>query len=74
MNNIVFDYSKLLGKIKEKYDTQINFVKDIDLSLSSLNQRLNNKIDFTPRDIKTICEKLDINKSEIPDYFFTEKV
>lgn len=74
MNNIIFDYSKLLGKIKEKYDTQVNFVKDIDLSLSSLNQRLNNKIDFTTRDIKTICEKLDINKSEIPDYFFTEKV
>jgi hypothetical protein len=71
---IVYDYSKLLGRIKEKYGTRENLVKEITISSTSLNLRLNNKLKFDQQDIKELCIALDINEEEIPDYFFKEKV
>lgn len=71
---IVYDYSKLLGRIKEKYGIRENLVKEITISSTSLNLRLNNKLKFDQQDIKELCIALDINEEEIPDYFFKEKV
>ena len=71
---IVYDYSKLLGRIKEKYGTRENLVKEITISSTSLNLRLNNKLKFDQQDIKELCIALDINEEEIPDYFFKEEV
>lgn len=71
---IIYDYSKLLGRIKEKYGTRENLVKEITISSTSLNLRLNNKLKFDQQDIKELCIALDIEEDEIPDYFFKEKV
>lgn len=71
---IIYDYSKLLGRIKEKYSTRENLVKEITISSTSLNLRLNNKLKFDQQDIKELCIALDIEEDEIPDYFFKEKV
>jgi hypothetical protein len=71
---ITYDYSKLLGRIKEKYGTRENLVKKITISSTSLNLRLNNKLRFDQQDIKELCRALDIEEEEIPDYFFKEKV
>lgn len=71
---IIYDYSKLLGRIKEKYGTRENLVKEITISSTSLNLRLNNKLKFDQQDIKELCIALDIEEEEIPDYFFKEKV
>ena len=71
---ITYDYSKLLGRIKEKYGTRENLVKKITISSTSLNLRLNNKLRFDQQDIKELCMALDIEEEEIPDYFFQEKV
>ena len=46
MDVIIYDYSKLLGRIKEKYGTRENLVKEITISSTSLNLRLNNKLKF----------------------------
>ncbi len=74
MDVIIYDYSKLLGRIKEKYGTRENLVKEITISSTSLNLRLNNKLKFDQQDIKELCIALDIEEEEIPDYFFKEKV
>lgn len=74
MEVIIYDYSKLLGRIKEKFGTRENLVKEITISSTSLNLRLNNKLKFDQQDIKELCIALDIEEDEIPDYFFKEKV
>lgn len=72
-HKICFDYSALEGKIKQYYGTQEKFAMAISMSRSKLNQVLQNKSDFTSRKIQTICKLLDINNSEIPEYFFKPK-
>ena len=74
MTKIIYDYSKLLGRIKEKNGTRENLIKVITISATSLNLRLNNKLKFNQQDIKELSEALDIQEHEIPDYFFKEKV
>ena len=49
-------------------------MKEITISSTSLNLRLNNKLRFDQQDIKELCRALDIEEEEIPDYFFKEKV
>lgn len=70
---IEFDYSLLEGKIKQYYDTQENFANQVPMSRSSLNNKLNNKSDFTLRHIKRFAELLNITEEEIGQVFFKEK-
>ena len=70
----MFDYRALEGKIKEYYDTQDNFALAIPMSRSTLNQKLQNKVDFTSKNIYAISKLLNINDSDIGKYFFTQKV
>ena len=69
-----FDYSRLIGRIKDRCKTQEEFAKRIKMGRVSINKRLNNKLDFDASEIQAACEVLDIPKEEIPDYFFTRKV
>lgn len=65
-----FNYDKLRGKIKEKCGTQDRFAERMNLGRVSISQRLNNKLDFTSKEIEKACKILDIPYSEIPEYFF----
>lgn len=65
-----FDYSKLNGKIKEIYDNQSNFAKELGMSRASLNAKLNNRFDFTQKEILKSCELLNLPKNKIYEYFF----
>lgn len=69
-----FDYSKLSGRIVEKYGTQMNFADAIGLSERSVSLKLNSKIGWKQSEIMRICEALEIGIDEIPDYFFADKV
>ncbi len=69
-----FDYSRLRGRIKEKCDTQDAFAERLGIGRVSLSQRLNNLLDFSQDEMFKACDVLDINKAEIPSYFFTVKV
>lgn len=73
-NKTIFDYSRLLGKIKEKCNTQNEFARQMKMSRTSLSKRLNNLIDFTSDEILRACKILDISDTDIPLYFFTTKV
>ena len=69
-----FDYSKLLGRIREYGFTQERIASEIGMSVSTLSFKLNNKAFFTQKEIKIICYLLEIETAEIGVYFFTPKV
>ena len=69
-----FDYSKLLGRIKECGYTQESLALAVGMAVSTLSLKLNNKAFFSQLEIRKICELLDIPISMSGDYFFTPKV
>ena len=71
---IVFDYSKLLGRIKEFGFTQETFAKHIGITPGSMSEKVNNKAFFKQKEIVASCEALDIEISEYGVYFFARKV
>ena len=66
----MFNYSKLLGRMRELGYTQEKLAKAIGLNESTLNAKLNNKGYFNNNHIDKICEVLDISKEEIGSYFY----
>ncbi len=71
---MVYDYSKLLGKIKECGFTQETLAKHIGIAESSMCLKLNNKAKWNQIEVSLICEALGIESEEIGAYFFTKKV
>lgn len=69
-----FDYSKLLGRMKEKQFNQEKLAEKIGNTPATLSLKLNNKAKFKQSEISVICDVLDIGYSDIGDYFFTNKV
>lgn len=69
-----FDYSRLRGKIREKYSTERAFAEDLGLGRASLSQKLNGEVDFTQGQIHRAVRLLGIEPREISSYFFTTKV
>lgn len=63
-------YSKLRGKIREKYGTQEPFAEDMGMHPSTLSGRLSKKTDFTAPEIEKACELLELTYADIPEYFF----
>lgn len=74
LRKVIFDYSKLRGRIVEKYGTQGKFAEANDMSDRSISLKLNNGIGLSQEEIIDWCKKLDICISDIPAYFFKEKV
>ena len=70
----MYDYSKLLAKIIEQYHSRFQFALEVGLTAQTLNAKLNNKRSFTQREIEFIIKELNIDRSEIVDYFFTHKL
>lgn len=68
------DYSRLKGRIKEKFRTQAIFAKELGISSVSLSAKLNNAVSFSQNEINKSCELLDIPPIEISIYFFKTKV
>ena len=71
---MAFNYDKLCGRIREFFKTQDRFAKALGMGCSSLNKRLTNKLEFTSGEIFLACQLLQIEKEEIPTYFFTISV
>lgn len=71
---MAYDYSKLLGRITEKYGTQSKFSGDMGISERSLSLKLNGKRTFKQNEISKACSLLGIDGADIPSYFFTLKV
>jgi len=71
---LAFDYSKLKGRIVEKFDTQQAFSKAIGLSEKSVSDKLNGKKSWKQKEIMKAINVLQIADGEVQDYFFKEKV
>lgn len=69
-----FDYSKLLGRIKECGYIQGTLAEEIGMANSTMSLKLNNKAFFTQPEIEKIRNLLRIPYEEIWLYFFTLKV
>ena len=68
-----FDYSKLLGRIREYGYTQKTLAVAVGMSLTQMNQCLNGKFNFKHKYILAICKVLDIPIEEIGSYFYALK-
>lgn len=68
------DYAKLRGLIREKYHTERAFAEAIGLTPAALSLKLNNKDEWSDREIAKACEVLGIDLEMIGLYFFTPKV
>lgn len=68
------DFSKLSGKIVEKYGTQYNFAIALGLSERSLSLKLNNRVGWRDEEIERAIELLELDLNDIPAYFFTNNV
>lgn len=65
-----FKYAKLRGRIIEKFGTNGNFSVALGISQNSLSLKLNNKTNFSQKDIVEWCDLLDIDLKDVGDYFY----
>lgn len=71
---MVFDYSKLRGRIVEKYGSASGFAEELGVLVQQISPKLTNKKSITKKDILVWSEKLEIPIDDIGAYFFTPKV
>lgn len=69
-----FDFSKLLGRIKEYGYTQASVANILGISENAFTNKIKCRHYFTALEIASICNLLAIVKEEIGIYFFTIKV
>lgn len=71
---LIYDYSKLLGRIVEKVGTQAKFAELLGRSERTISLKLNNKIPWTQEEMLKTCKILHIDLADIQYYFFTQIV
>ena len=71
---MIFDFSRLRGRIVEKYGTCDNFAAAMEHSKVWLSSRLNNLVSWRAPEMREAAALLDIPVDEIPDFFLTLKV
>lgn len=69
-----YDYSKLIGRIVELFQTRKNFATTMGMSVSALSNKLHGATSFSQDEIFRAIDILRIKPEEIQDYFFTQKV
>lgn len=67
----LYNYDRLLGKMREKHITQAELAKKIGISATSMYFSFKNRRDFRQDEILSVCGFLDIPLTEIPAYFFS---
>ncbi len=66
-----FAYDKLRGRIKERFGTQDRFADALNISRTTLSQKLNNVTEFTQTEMFTAMRALGEDLSAVDSYFFT---
>ena len=69
-----YDYSKLLGKIREVYKTQDRFTKGLQIGRTALYSRLNGSTEWTQLEIERTMKLLGEPMTSVGSYFFKRKV
>lgn len=68
------DYSKLRGLIRTYFSTNAAFAKALGISECALSQKLNNRSEWTRKEMGKAAGLLHFPVAEIPVYFFTPDV
>ena len=71
---MAFDYSRLRGRIVEKYKNQIEFARRMQWSERTLSLKLNGKVAWKQPEIGKAIELLGLKDDDILAYFFMKKV
>lgn len=67
-----FNYSKLKGRIVEKYGNQISFIDKISMSEVTFIKKTKTGF-FNQKEIEEIISVLDLTINDIPYYFFCKE-
>lgn len=67
---VVYNFSKLRGKIVEVCGSQDKFAREIGLVPRTLTAKLNNEVPFKVPDIEKSLAVLGLARKDIPIYFF----
>lgn len=70
---MIYDYSRLRGRIREKYGTETAFAEKMGVSTVTLSSKLNNRKAFTQPEIFEAMGLLGIHRDQISDFFFCDK-
>ena len=70
---MVYDYSKLKGRIIEKFGTRESFAKAFGITTNSMYDKLNNKTIWKQPEISKAMDLLSISGEDIGLYFFKKK-
>ena len=70
---MVYDYSKLEGKIIEKFGTRESFARESGVTAKSIYDKLNNKTIWKQPEISKAMDLLSIPGEDIELYFFKKK-
>ncbi len=68
----MYDYSRLLGKMKEKGYTQVTLARRINISDTALNNKLKNSSEFRQTEMKKIVLALGEPLSKLDYYFYND--
>lgn len=71
-NMFSFDYSKLRGRIIEKFGSVAKFAKAFGSTETTVGRKLSSKSYWGQDEIMTACELLGIMTDDIIQYFFYE--
>lgn len=71
---MAFDYSKLRGRIVEKFGSQTSFAKAMDISERTLSLKMSGKRTWKQTEICFAINLLGLSNEDILEYFFTLKV
>ena len=72
--HIFFDYSKLSGRIKEKYGSQKAFAKALGVTDATLSNKMTGLYYFTQPEIERAKRLLELEPGTVTDYFYTPRV
>lgn len=71
---MAYDYSKLKGRIVEKFGKQQSFAAAMGWSERTCSLKLSNQVFWKQPEISLASQLLDIDRQNIQDYFFVQHV
>lgn len=74
VKKVVFDYSKLNGKIREMVGTQKTFSRQMGMSEAAISGKLQGKTYFNQAQIQKAIGILRIEPGAVSEYFFTPQI
>jgi len=65
-------FDKILGKMREMRLTQQRLSEELNISIVTLNKKLNGSFNFSWEEMEALIRILDIPKEEVAEYFFAD--